>query len=53
MTREDFFRIQAEARATMQALAKIYPGAFTPDGKPIVAEARLLPPLPAPKEPQT
>lgn len=46
MTRADFIRQKAEARSTMAALAKLLPEAFKKDGRPIVAEARLLPPLP-------
>lgn len=37
----------------MLALAKLYPGAFTANGKPIVAVARLVTPISraaAPKE---
>lgn len=33
----DFIRIQREARQTMEQLAKLYPGAFDKNGKPIVA----------------
>lgn len=47
MTREDFTRQAAEARKTMQGLARLFPDCFHADGRPIVAEARLLPPLQA------
>jgi hypothetical protein len=45
MTRAEFIRQAAEARNTMQALARMFPGCFHADGRAIVAEARLLPPL--------
>ena len=45
MTRADFIRQAAEARKTMQELARLFPGCFHADGRAIVAEARLLPPL--------
>lgn len=50
MTRADLLRAAAEARATMKQLAKLFPGCFHADGRPIVAEARLLPPLSTTKE---
>jgi hypothetical protein len=37
MTKEDFLRVQAEARKTMEQLQKLYPSCFDKDGKPIVA----------------
>lgn len=48
MTQADFARQQQEARAFFAALAKLMPGAFRPDGKPLVAELRLLPLEPKP-----
>lgn len=45
MTRADFIRQAAEARKTMGELARLFPGCFHADGRAIVAEARLLPPL--------
>ena len=50
MTRADFLRAAAEARATVEQLAKLFPGCFRADGRPIVAEARLLPPPSTTKE---
>lgn len=41
MTRADFIRQAAEARKTMQELARLFPGCFHPDGRAIVASARL------------
>lgn len=52
MTRADFIRQAAEARKTMQELARLFPGCFTADGRAVVAEARLLPTLPAPVKEQ-
>lgn len=46
MTHADFLRVKAEARATMEQLAKLFPGCFHADGRPIVAELRL-PTIPA------
>jgi len=40
MTLADILRHKAEARKTMEQLAKLYPGAFTKDAKPIVATLR-------------
>lgn len=47
MTREDFLRQAAKARETMEVLAKLFPGCFHPDGRPIVASAHF------PRLPQT
>lgn len=33
MTRADFMRQAAEARKTMQELARLFPGCFTADGR--------------------
>lgn len=41
MTRADFLRIQAECRKSMQKLARLYPGCFDANGKPIVATLTL------------
>lgn len=41
MTRDDILRQIAEARQSMQELARLYPGCFTADGKPIVASAHF------------
>ncbi len=41
MTREDFIRQAAEARKTMQELARLFPGCFHADGRPIVASAHF------------
>ena len=41
MTRADFIRQAAEARKTMQELARLFPGCFHADGRPIVASAHL------------
>lgn len=41
MTKADFIRAAAEARKTMQELAKVFPGCFHADGRPIVASAHL------------
>ena len=40
-TQADFIRIQREARQTMEQLARLYPGAFDKNGKPIVATLSL------------
>lgn len=37
MTRDQILRCIAEARASMRALAKLYPAAFDKDGRPLVA----------------
>jgi len=41
MTRADFIRQAAEARKTMQELARLFPGCFHADGRAIVASAHL------------
>lgn len=41
MTRDDFIRQAAEARKSMQELARLFPGCFHSDGRPIVASAHL------------
>ena len=41
MTRADFIRAQAEARKTMQELARLFPGCFDANGKAIVASAHF------------
>jgi len=41
MTQADFMRQKAEARATLAQLAKLYPGCFDAQGRPIVATLRL------------
>lgn len=40
-----FIRQAEEAAATMEKLRQVLPGCFDANGNPIVAEARLLPPL--------
>jgi len=40
MSRADFLKQAAEARKTMQELAKLFPGCFHSDGRPIIAELR-------------
>jgi hypothetical protein len=41
LTLADILRVQREARETMRQLAKLYPGAFDKNGKPLVATLRL------------
>jgi hypothetical protein len=41
MTREQLLRQQRMARKSMAKLAKLYPGAFDKDNKPIVATLQL------------
>lgn len=52
MTRADLLRQSADARKTMQALARLFPGSFHTNGRAIVAEARMLPPLPVQARPK-
>jgi hypothetical protein len=40
MTRDQILRQIREARRTMRQLAKLYPGAFDKQGRPIVAVLR-------------
>lgn len=47
MTREQILAQMADARRQMERLAKLYPGCFDANGKPIVASARL--PVPTAK----
>lgn len=41
ITREQLMRQIEESHKTMQELAKMFPGCFHPDGRPIVAVACL------------
>lgn len=41
MTRDDLLSMQAECRAAMLELARLFPACFHADGRPIVAELRL------------
>jgi len=40
VTLADILRIQRQARADLAALAKLYPGAFDKQGRPLVATLR-------------
>ena len=42
LTKQDILRVQKECRDSMKQLAKLYPGAFDRNGKPLVA---TTPPL--------
>lgn len=45
MTLEDFKRGAKDARKQMLELEKLYPACFHPNGKAVIAELRLYPPL--------
>lgn len=45
MTNAEFMQLKAEARKTMKALAKIMPGAFDKNGRPLVATLTMHPPI--------